>query len=110
MDGLWAFATELLDPQKLKNNQFVTAAIIAAPATAITYALRSLPMKIWGHMKRAVTITLRFNSDMADYEAISRFVTDTVIYDKFSRNFTYATEKKWDSDSFTDKTTHLGLT
>jgi hypothetical protein len=50
---LWSVAAEMLDPQKLKNNQFVTAAIIAAPATAITYALRSVPAKIWSSIKRA---------------------------------------------------------
>jgi hypothetical protein len=43
--NLWSIAAEILDPQKLKNNQFVTAAIIAAPATAITYALRSVPKR-----------------------------------------------------------------
>jgi AAA+ superfamily predicted ATPase len=107
---LWSVAAEMLDPQKLKNNQFVTAAIIAAPATAITYALRSVPAKIWSSIKRATTITLRFNSDMGDYEAISRFVTKHVIYEKFSRNFNYQTETKWDSDSCSDKSKHLGLT
>lgn len=108
--NLWTFAAEMLDPQKLKNNQFVTAAIIAAPATAITYALRSVPRKIWSSAKRATTITLRFNSDMTDYESISRYVTKEIVYEKFSRNFNYQTETKWDSDSFSDKTQHLGLT
>jgi hypothetical protein len=50
-------------------------------------------MKIWGHIKRACTITLRFNSDMADYEAISRYVTKEIVYEKFSRNFNYQTER-----------------
>jgi hypothetical protein len=108
--NLWSIAAEILDPQKLKNNQFVTAALIAAPATAITYALRSVPKKVGSSLKRATTITLRFNSDMGDYEAISRFVTKHVIYERFSRNFNYQTQTKWDSDSFSDKTQHLGLT
>lgn len=107
---LFSVLAEILDPEKLKNNQLVTAAIVAAPATAITYGLRSFPMKVWNSLRKATTITLRFNSDMSDYESIQRFVAKDVIYDPMSRNFNYQTEAKWDDDSYTEKVTHHGLT
>jgi chaperone BCS1 len=107
---LFSILKEVLDPEKLKNNQLVTAAVLAAPAAAITYGIRSVPAKLWNHAKRALTITLRFNSDMGDYEAISSYVTKEIVYEKLSRNFNYQTEQKWDSDSYSDKTQHLGLT
>lgn len=107
---LFSILKEVLDPEKLKNNQLVTAAVLAAPAAAITYGIRSVPAKLWKHTKRALTITLRFNSDMPDYEAISRYVTKEIVVEKFSRNFNYQTESKWDSSECSDTTKHLGLT
>lgn len=104
------FLTELLDPEKLKNNQFVTAAIVAAPATALTYAVRNVPLRIYHGIRKLVSITVRFNNDMPDYDSISRFITTGIVINKLSRNFNYSAEAKWDEDTYTEKTQHHGLT
>lgn len=105
MSAVWDFLVH-----QVQTNQIAQAAIVAAPATAITYSLRAFPAKVYQTIKKAVSVDVRFNSDMADFDAIVRFVTKHVVYDKFSRNFTYQTETKWDDEEWTSETKHHGLT
>ncbi len=103
--SLWQFLTEMV-----QHNQFAQAALVAAPVTAATYALKSVPKSIYRGAKKLVSVDVRFNSDMPDFEAVVRFITKNVVYDKFSRNFTYQTETKWDREEWTEETKHHGLT
>lgn len=96
--------------QLVQHNQFLQAALVAAPATALAYSAKALPMKIYQWFKKIITVEVRFNSDMSDFEAVTRFVTKNILYDKFSRNFTYQTERKWDEASEDNVTKHHGLT
>lgn len=103
--SLWQFLTDMV-----QHNQFAQAALVAAPVTAVTYALKSVPKQVYRGIKKLVSVDVRFNSDMPDFEAVVRFITKQVVYDKFSRNFTYQTETKWDREEWTEETKHHGLT
>lgn len=96
--------------QQIQHNQFSQAALLAAPVTAATYMARSLPGKLYHGTKRLISVDVRFNSDMSDYEAITRFITQNVVKDTFSRNFTYQVETRWDSEAGDDRIDHQGLT
>lgn len=103
--SIWSFIVD-----QVQHNQIAQAAIVAAPATAITYSLREMPKKFYRGVKKLVSVDVRFNSDMADFESVVRFVTKEIVYDKLSRNFTYQTETKWDREEWTEETKHHGLT
>lgn len=94
----------------IAGNQMLQAALVAGPTTALAWTAKALPMKIFNGTKKLVSIKVRFNSDSPDYEAVTRFVAKNVIYDKFSRNFNYQAETKWDSETYTDEVKNRGLT
>lgn len=94
----------------VQGNQMAQAALVAAPATALTYMARSVPMNVYHGLKRLVSIDVRLNSDMPEYESLARWITATVVRDKFSRNYVYEAEKKWDDEDYTSEVKHHGLT
>lgn len=97
--------------QQLQTNEFAQGALIAAPATAITYAARAVPEKIWRSMKHFVSYDLVFRSDQEEYYYVSKLITDTVINERWSRDFTYDTVKEYSSNPYQDDTSDaLGLT
>lgn len=95
---------------QIATNQFSQGAIVAAIAAGIIAWGKAIPGKIFGFLKRCSTITMRYNSDSPDYEAISRYVTQEIIRDTFSRNFVFQTETAFDREEWTDTVKHRGLT
>jgi hypothetical protein len=95
---------------QVQSNQIAQAAIMAGPATALAYSAKALPLKLLRGAKKLVSVDVRFNSDMADFEAVLRFVTNNVVKDAFSRNFVYTTESKWDTEDYEMVHKHHGLT
>jgi hypothetical protein len=83
---------------QLQHNQFLTAALVAAPATALLYTARSLPGKIFTAVKHQITYEVRFNSDLDDYQAIQEFVADQIVSRRFTRNYVYMSERKWNRE------------
>jgi len=105
-DGnLWAFVKE-----QLNSNQFSQGAIVAGIVMGIITWGKSIPGKLWSVIKKLTTIDMRYNSDSPDYEAISRFITSSVIRDTFSRNFVFQTETGFDEEKWREVAKHRGLT
>jgi chaperone BCS1 len=93
----------------VQHNQIMQAALVAGPATTATYLMRSVPMKLWGFLKKCVTVEVRWNNDLPDYDAVVRYVTKNVVWQKTARNFNYSAEEKWDSIEEDYQTKHHGL-
>lgn len=101
--GLGSFLVE-----QFYSNQFMTAAVVAAPMTALVYTARNLPLRLWAIAKRAATIEVGFNSDIPDYLSAQSFVAEQVVKEYFSRTFLYSSTSKWyGGDETVD---HKGLT
>lgn len=94
----------------LQDNQIMQAALVAAPATALAYSARAVPKAIWVSGKNLASVEVRFNSDMPDYEAISRYITESIVNQRFSRQYTYQTEGEWNPDDNRENIKHHGLT
>ena len=82
----------------IKTNEFAQGALIAAPATALTYAARNIPVRIWGSVKHFVSYDLTFRSDQEEYYYVNKMVTETMVAPKWSRDFTYENISVWDED------------
>lgn len=95
---------------QLQHNQFLAAALVAAPVTVLTYAVRAVPMRIWRSLKNQFTLSVTFNSDAPDYLAAQEFVADHIASARFTRSFVYSAERKWDSTACEDATVFRGLT
>jgi chaperone BCS1 len=78
------------------TNQFMTAAVVAAPAAVLTYAVRSVPTSIWEFAKRNLSTDVRFNSDMDNYDRVQEYVLQNVVSRRWSRTFKYHAETKYD--------------
>jgi mitochondrial chaperone BCS1 len=87
--------------ESLEKNPVLRTALIAAPPVL---------SGLWAWGKRAGSIDMRFNSEMADYDAVVRFVATNMIVEKFTRSYTYSTEAHWDHADQTEKVNHHGLT
>lgn len=103
MTGLFRF---LID--QFYTNQFMTAAVVAAPMTALVYTARNLPVRIWQLLRRQLTTQIGFNSDIPDYLSAHEFVAREVVSERFSRSFLYSSEMKWDRGE--EVVEHRGLT
>ncbi len=84
--------------EQAKHNQLVGGALLMGPASAALYGLRTLPGKVYRFCKKWVTLAIRFNNDMASYDEALRFITSEVICDRFTRNYNYQSESKWNWD------------
>lgn len=104
-DQLWVFLKG-----QMNSNQFSQGAIIAGVFMGIIAWGKSIPGKLWSVIKKLTTIDMRYNSDSPDYEAISRFITNTIVRDTFSRNFVFQTETGFDEDEWRATVKHRGLT
>ena len=82
--------------QQFYHNQFMAAAVVAAPMTAIVYIARNVPVKIWHFVKRQLTTEIGFNSDIPDYLSAQEFVAKNVVSDSFSRTFLYSSDRRWE--------------
>ena len=78
------------------HNQFMTAAVVAAPMTALAYTARSLPVKAWHAVKRQLCTEIGFNSDIPDYLSVQEYVAKSVVREAFSRSFLYTAESHWE--------------
>lgn len=96
--------------QELQTNDFMSAALLAGPASFILYAARSLPMKIWNQIRRVLTLEVRFNSDMPDYYLVQRIVASKIVSKNFSRRFVYQTYGTAHDEDGSDRRVHEGLT
>ncbi len=92
------------------QNEFMTAAVVAAPMTALIFTARQLPMRLWRLAQRQFTVDVGFNSDIPDYLAVQEFVGERIVAERFSRTFLYASETKWDQEACEQKVIHRGLT
>jgi chaperone BCS1 len=104
-DGAWVFFED-----QILNNRLSQAAIIAGIFAAVITWGQSIPKKLWNFLTRITTTTVRFNSDSADYEAVSRFITAEMVWDRYSRNFNFQTEMGFDHEEFREYAKHRGLT
>ena len=93
----------------IKTNEFAQGALIAAPATALTYAARNIPVRIWGSVKHFVSYDLTFRSDQEEYYYVNKMVTETMVAPKWSRDFTYENISVWDEDLSRDKDIYQGM-
>ena len=90
------------------ENDFFTAAVVAAPMTAFAYTVRALPSQIFAWAKRVSSIDITFNSDMGDYTAVQTFIARNVASDRWSRTYVYSSRTIWDEGEPTIE--HNGLT
>lgn len=104
-DHLWVFLKD-----QLQSNQFSQGAIVAGVIMGIIAWGKSIPGKLWNGTKKLTTIDVRFNSDSPDYETISRYITQNVVRDTFSRNFVFQTEMQFDTEEWREKAKARGLT
>lgn len=93
----------------LKHNQVMQAALVAAPATALTYAARNIPLKIWNSIKHFVSYDLTFRSDQEEYYYVNKMVTEEMVAERWSRDFTYEDISYWDEIRQQDKTVYSGM-
>jgi chaperone BCS1 len=91
--SLWAWLWD-----QLQHNQFLVAALVAMPAAALSYAVRNIPVRIYHFAKHQLSFEVRFNSDLNDYQAIQEFIADKIVSPRFTRNFVYMTERKWNDE------------
>ena len=92
-----------------QHNQLLQAAVVAAPATAITYSLRTMPKSIYKTIRKWITLDIRMNNDMASYSEALQFLTADVICDKFTRNYNYQSESKWNWDEDVKEITNRSM-
>jgi len=90
-------------------NEFAQGALIAAPATALTYTARNVPLKIWDSMRHFVSYDLTFRSDKDEYYYVNKIVTEQMISTKWSREFTYENISMWDEAEAKDKEIYSGM-
>lgn len=87
--------------ETIEKKPLLRMALIAAPTVAT---------KAWAYTKRVSMIEMRFNSEMADYDAVVRYVTENIIDDRRSRTYSYQTEARWDREEQDELVEHHGLT
>jgi hypothetical protein len=104
-EHLWEFVK-----QQLNSNQFSQGALVAGLVGIVLTWGKSIPGRIWHGIKKLATIEMRYNSDSPDYEAISRFITQKIVKDTFSRNFVFQTEIAFDHEDWKEVAKHRGLT
>ena len=95
--------------EAVKTNEVMQAALVAAPATALTYAARNIPLRIWGSIKHFVSYDLTFRSDQDEYYYVNKIVTEEMVSTKWSRDFTYEQISLWDEAQATDKEVYSGM-
>lgn len=95
---------------QIATNQFSQGAIVAAILGGVIAWGRGIPGALWGFICRCTTTKLRFNSDSPDYDLISRFITQNVVKDTFSRSFVFQTEMGFDKEEYREKPKNRGLT
>ena len=91
------------------SNDFLAAAVVAAPLSILTFAARSLPSQIWTAMKRTASIEVRFNSDMDNYQIIQSFIMENMVRQSFSRTYLYQSDTYWDHQKNENVVRHQGL-
>jgi hypothetical protein len=96
---------------ELQTNDFMSAALLAGPASFLLYTARGLPIMLWIQFKRAASLEVRFNSDMPDYYLVQQIIASQVASRNFSRRFVYQTfGTATDEADYTDRRVHQGLT
>lgn len=93
----------------VQENQVMQAALVAAPATALTYAVRNVPGKIWKTVRNFITYDLTFRSDMEEYYYVSKLVCDEIVKEKWSRKFTYDKISLWNNDDAKSENIFTGM-
>lgn len=95
---------------QLQSNAISQGAIVAGIVMGIVTWGKSIPGRLWRGFTKLTTIDVRYNSDSPDYETISRYITQHVVKDTFSRNFIFQTETKFDHEEWREVTKARGLT
>ena len=95
--------------EAVRTNEVMQAALVAAPATALTYAARNIPLRIWGSIKHFVSYDLTFRSDQDEYYYVNKIVTEEMVSTKWSRDFTYEQISLWDEAQAKDKEVYSGM-
>ena len=91
------------------HNQVAQAALLAAPATAITYAARNLPGKIGGKIKHFFSYDLTFRSDQDEYYYVNHLVQKEVVSERWSRDFAYDHVTLWNSENASEEDMFVGM-
>ena len=73
---------------QIQHNQFASAALIAGPTAAVSFAARSLPLHMWHGISRLSTINVTFTNDRTVFQDAVDFLTHKVIKERFTRDYT----------------------
>ena len=95
---------------QLQSNAISQGAIVAGIVMGIVTWGKSVPGRLWKGFTKLTTIDVRYNSDSPDYETISRYITQHIVKDTFSRNFIFQTETKFDHEEWREVAKARGLT
>jgi chaperone BCS1 len=96
--------------QQFYTNQFLQAAVVAAPVAALSYSFHALPKGFFKFIRRTISMDIQFNSDLPDYNFIQELVSKEIVNDRLSRRFLYSCEEDYDWETDTETKTHIGLT
>ena len=94
---------------ELATNDFFSAALVAAPVSFALFTLRGIPNALLNHLRRFTTQEIRFNSDMADYSLVQRFVADEMVFKNLTRRYLFEVETQYSEEKGRDET-FRGLT
>lgn len=75
---------------EVQTNDFMSAALVAAPASMLMYALRNIPGAIYGRIKHFLTLEIQFNSDMMEYHDIQTLIFNECTNNRFTRTFLFS--------------------
>ena len=83
---------------QLKHNSAIHGALLSGGAALVT--------KLYEAYQERQVLRVRFNSDMPDYAAITRYITDHLLDTERSRSFTYSADSRWrDGEETTENQT-----
>lgn len=93
----------------IRNNDVAMGLIIAAPTTALFYFARNLPVSTWQGIKRLLTYTVTFKSDVDEYHFINKVVSEQIISPRFVRKFAYDDVRMWTDEQALHGRVYRGL-
>jgi mitochondrial chaperone BCS1 len=85
-------------------NNFLQAALIAGPVSAVSWGLKEVPANVLNFLKTSTTRSLIVKSDNINYIETLNYL-EKIIDERFTRNYTFESQSKWDpaNDTYRDK-------
>ncbi len=93
----------------IQNNEVAQGLIIAAPTTALFYLARDLPRKIWSTLRRMITYSVMFKSDVDEYYYINKIVAEEIVNPSLVRKFSYDDVRLWNNATSQQEKVYRGL-